>query len=439
MSFKKHNFRRPPYKNHKKGLIDMKKRLTTKILCVLFSLTMILSAAVILPSAEDHKQSTLSTTINDSLVTHWDFEGEDYFTDHAVAPSKKTEQLGIFEGSTEGAISVANGVLSITPDDKTSLWMGDLATTFEGFNLGNATTYYARIKLDAKNTNFVHIMQMEGLFRFYVGNDQKLAVQIYADSIGTAKTVAMTNALPIGEFVDVALSFTKPDTTGTTWKVSLYCTTSDGSFYTQQDVAVSSWKLGNGRGTNTNNKYGLYVGNNRVKRNPGTTVHIDDIRVYSTSMSLAQFKQIPRLHANAPVVVGCQNTTNLTSNYDVRFLATLKHLNYTEAGFKVVMNYTDRDGNPVEKIAEKICKNAYLSLTADDATTPDIDVITAEALGGAFVIALTVQDVPCDLNDVDDKITFTVTAYGKDANGTYTSIPVVFTYEGGVYKTAATA
>lgn len=418
----------------------MKKRPTTKILCVLFSFVMLLSAAVILPSAENHPQSSLSSTINDYLVTHWDFEGEDYFTDHAAAPvSKKTEQLSIYEGSTPGAISVADGVLSITPDKSTSLWMGDLANNFEGFNLNNATTYYARMKLDAKNTNFVHILQIEGLFRFYVNNSQQLTIQIYADSIGTAKAVSMTKALPLGEFVDVAVSFSKPDTTKTTWKVTLYCTTSEGSFHTQQEVEVSSWKLGNGRGTNTNNQYGLYVGNNRVKGIPGTTLHIDDIRVYSTSMSKAQFTQIPRLDANAPVVVGCQNTTAQAANYDVRFLATLKHLNYTEAGFTIVMKYTDQDGNPVERTAEKICKNAYVSLTADDASTPDIDTITAEKLGGAFVIALTVQDIPCDLNATDDKITFTVTAYGKDANGTHTSIPVVFTYEGGNYKSAATA
>lgn len=109
----------------------------------------------------------------------------------------------------------------------------------------------------------------------------------------------------------------------------------------------------------------------------------------------------------------------------VRIVAVIDSLDFSEVGFKIAAKYTDADG--VEHVGQNTLDKS--SNTVYTAITAAGDTVTAEELGGKYIVAIVVNDVP-----IGDGITvtFDVTPYTV-AKGV-TKNPV--TYEGYDYGEA---
>ncbi len=99
----------------------------------------------------------------------------------------------------------------------------------------------------------------------------------------------------------------------------------------------------------------------------------------------------------APVYEGVQEGT-VDDVFSVRFVATVKNLNYSEVGFKI----TAMDG---AKSWTKSTNTVYSKLIGN--TDTGIVEYTKENLSGEYIYALTIQGVP-----TEGTVTFNVTTYG---------------------------
>lgn len=134
--------------------------------------------------------------------------------------------------------------------------------------------------------------------------------------------------------------------------------------------------------------------------------------------------------AATPCFAGVQDGAVQNGIFSVRFVGMLQDtLRYGEVGFKVSVN-----GGSVKTIS---CKNVYLKLLATD--NGEQTEMTAAELGGSYIFALSVADIPAA-----GTVTFTVTTYATDqttsANRrTYNGTTYTVTYVDGVFNSISTA
>lgn len=102
-----------------------------------------------------------------------------------------------------------------------------------------------------------------------------------------------------------------------------------------------------------------------------------------------------------PTYVGYQTSAVSEGKYSVRFVAFINYLdNVASVGFIIRAQYT-KDAAPVDKTVTQYCSYVYTSILA--AGVP----VTAESLGGNYVYALHIDNIPENVGE----ITFTVTPY----------------------------
>ena len=89
----------------------------------------------------------------------------------------------------------------------------------------------------------------------------------------------------------------------------------------------------------------------------------------------------------------------------MRLLGAIHSLKAEEAGFEIRANYVDREGHVVDKNITKACSSVYHSVAASEDGA--CEAKTAADLGGTYIIAVSVDDIPTDTCQID----FFVRAY----------------------------
>jgi hypothetical protein len=136
---------------------------------------------------------------------------------------------------------------------------------------------------------------------------------------------------------------------------------------------------------------------------PGTTgatnvFYIDNIRYENTTGKLD--------------VVGVQSTAVANDKYSVRFIGTVNSTHaYDKLGFEVVASYTEGGVAKTKTFKLDTCQ-VYTSILASGAGNAPY-VVSASQLGGEYLIALNITDIPSDLGE----ISFTVKAFGYYNDG----------------------
>ena len=134
------------------------------------------------------------------------------------------------------------------------------------------------------------------------------------------------------------------------------------------------------------------------------------------AISIVKFETIPA--PVAPVYEGVQEGM-VDDVFSVRFVGTVKDLNYSEIGFKI----TAMDG---AKSWTKSTNTVYSKLIGN--TDTGIVEYTKENLSGEYIYALTIQGVP-----TEGTVTFNVTAYGIVDGVEVVGTTYAVTYTDGVY------
>ena len=98
-------------------------------------------------------------------------------------------------------------------------------------------------------------------------------------------------------------------------------------------------------------------------------------------------------------LVGMQYTAIADNKQNVRFISTIHSLKGSAVGFEITAKYLD-NGVLTEQNWDKNCTYVY---TAIKATTPSgtVEDITANELGGTYLFALSVDEVPTSIGQID--------------------------------------
>ena len=90
---------------------------------------------------------------------------------------------------------------------------------------------------------------------------------------------------------------------------------------------------------------------------------------------------------------------NAEGNISMRLLGAIHTLKADEAGFEMRANYVDREGHVIDRNMVKTCSTVYHSVAASDDGA--CEAKTAAELGGTYVIAVSVDDIPVDTCQID--------------------------------------
>lgn len=115
------------------------------------------------------------------------------------------------------------------------------------------------------------------------------------------------------------------------------------------------------------------------------------------------------------------------NQFNVRFIATVDALGYEKVGFEIVAYYSE-GGTQQTKTYNVNCTHVYNKLIGNTAT--GISEYTADELGGKFLMALSIKNIPANIGS----IVFEVTPYYESGAVSYYGTTYVVTYENGIYQ-----
>ena len=109
---------------------------------------------------------------------------------------------------------------------------------------------------------------------------------------------------------------------------------------------------------------------------------------------------------NGTEVVGMQYTESDGSTQSIRFLASLHSLDFSKAGFKIEAKYMETDSETQESVLKTKTWDVtsdivYTAIEAEDDATGTVETVTANELGGTYLIAIAINDVPTTIGQID--------------------------------------
>ena len=114
---------------------------------------------------------------------------------------------------------------------------------------------------------------------------------------------------------------------------------------------------------------------------------------------------------------GAQNTQAKAGVQDIRFVSTVDTLNCSEIGYYITITAPGMETMRIKQALHTV----YGEITGSCGN------YTAKQLGGGYIVAFTIKNVPTDLG----QITFEVTPYCIDGYGTHYDVAGTFVYENG--------
>ena len=158
-----------------------------------------------------------------------------------------------------------------------------------------------------------------------------------------------------------------------------------------------------------------------------TSVNVDEFRVYGSAylpdgydtIGGAPFagdagtEPLPVLSVyTAPRFAATQEMApDANQRQSIRFIGVLDSLDYQAVGYEMTVTYT-ADGKRVTKSLRHTMKTVYTELLAG--TEGGIVSVKAEAMGGRYLLALSVKNIPTDAGET----VFTVTPFAVAMDGT---------------------
>ena len=263
-----------------------------KLLSILLTLTMVMGALVVVPFTAS------AETLDDHLITHWNFAGDDPWADKATNGNNPDTMIpygGSYASNGTAYIpeyTSQNGANSYIFADNSN----DLMRTTED------RTIYVKFKSskgdfanDGKDSNWVEIAGQNGAIRVGIAhNDNKLFVSTNVTSTGEnwAQTAGMTT-FTADTWTTVAISYDKDISTG---KIKiLTCFKTDGGDWitgsvTQTDT-TQTWVQDD---LNTDVLYSLIFGRRYTSLGSPWSGNLtyDDIRIYDKALTADEVKSI---------------------------------------------------------------------------------------------------------------------------------------------------
>lgn len=355
-------------------------------------------------------------SLDDNLVIHYDFKGdtlEEALTDKSVNGNVK-DNLGVKSGATDTVADICtwdkeNGTIT---NDKLQGRSVQAANSEDIRCLATKNaTIFMRFKVqqfDGTNNTYLFNMRANwgngsGLSLYVSDNSRAIFANCYWNASSGVKNYFFTpNYLVQDEdvYVNVALTIEPVDDQTFASVTAYYCFA--------EPTGTEDWIKGDSRNINVNNNgtanSPLSFFAMPAEQAGGGIVTFDDFRLYNKTLTPDEISSIfvsdtfDTIHT-----VGFQKKAGTVANTtDVRLLAITDYLEADAVGFKVEASY--KDGGVLKTMSTPKfyeSNKVYKSVMAMGSP------VSAESLGGKYIVALVILGIPDSYTDV----TFTVTPY----------------------------
>ena len=148
-------------------------------------------------------------------------------------------------------------------------------------------------------------------------------------------------------------------------------------------------------------------------------IMIDNIQIYTSDKPLSD-AALGITHTGAQFAGVQDSGIGADGETNIRFIATVDSLNYRNVGFDIVAKYTE---NNIEKTKTEKLNSRYVFDSILAHTDAGIETYSAADLGGNYLYALTLHDVPANIGDVVFEIsTYSVAVDGNETVHSVTRI-----------------
>lgn len=348
--------------------------------------------------------------LTDSLVVAYDFEGTTAQTQlQDKAPNGTADNLQI-----KGTVAIENGVATAGPAHGT-----DYLTAPKSADLTGITEYTVYVKLKASGTypdNFADFINIPGFMRAFVnGEGQDGGYTVQARHNGGASWCWKNGSYTFPEETYRYVAYTaKLDAANQKVELVSYYS-EDGTVYSSASVVYDETKTAFSPTSSIN------LAQNTQN---GMTYSFDDVLIFNRALSADEVSALSELKVSDDRVgyAGCQESEAADHRFDVRFIGVIDSLTYDEVGFEIVVK---ADG--VNQTIRKACTAVYDSVTGLGETK------TAAELGGAYIFALGIRNLPVWSGDTE----FEVTPYYIVDGNTVSCSTVEVVYANGNFVSSA--
>lgn len=372
--------------------------------------------------------------INENLVAHWDFEGtsEEALLDKAPSGAKK-DNLTV-KGEK---VTVSDGIAYIPNDAGNHL----TASYSEDLTHLTGMTVYLKVKCSGTNTAYADMLVYTSNYRIYkrASSESSEGAIIETKSISTGSFgITSRSELRPAEnqwfYIAVTMQVDKASKTG---NCTIYSSTDGINYFatSTNKTNLTDTNLTNMETAINNTNAILSLGKDTSGNDRLVSYWFDDVRVYDKVLSEDEIKSVSGETPlnNIPVFAGTQETlVGADGTQSIRFIGTIDSLEYSRVGFRISVTYSP-SSEEVTKSVDRSCSNVYYSLTASD-TDGNISQITATELGGTYIFALSVTQVPCNVGTM----TFNVVPYAVSTDGitVYEGSAATVIYSDGIWQSS---
>ncbi len=251
--------------------------------------------------------------IEDNLVTHWDFAGENPLADKATA-GKVSDTLTL-HGNDEAAVTIDNGKAVIPSAGAAYLYAAASQDLLASAEMKERTVFMA-YSFDGTPSAFVELISQNGGGRIIIDHsDMQFKGSISApDSIGTDVLWPVQQKVAANQTIWMAITMKLEDGKYT---ITSYLSTDEGATWTAKAPYTANAQKTWGTLVATKKQTALTLGKNITLVNAldpqanvelpavgggggGVTLTIDDVRIYNKVLSEAEVKTIKVTNPTAP-------------------------------------------------------------------------------------------------------------------------------------------
>lgn len=360
----------------------------------------------------------------DNLVAYWDFESSKPLNDKGTG-STEANTL-----TAQGNATYANGVATIGTTASDFFQINSQTGKDVGQSQALTLGFKVNLTYESTTANTFLISKTNGFSVFATTTSDKTGYELF-----WANDALHTNAIcKYDIFGDTVLSYgqeyyifivveAKVVTAGTPVNDITGYYSTDGQTFTAAETlenTTHAYVTGANRVCEDGyvfgsyaNKANFYLGSSKK----GASIKFDDVWYFNTAVSADSLSTIAlhRMHgagntaADAPAYRGCQVSAVASGKFSTRFVGTVDSTAYAEVGFEItVTNYNGASGQM--KVYDT--NTVYSSIVGSTEVGGSV-TYTAEDLGGTYIFALSVNNIP-----TDKAVEFLITPYYIAVGGT---------------------
>lgn len=352
-----------------------------KKIALLLCFVLLLSSVLPLCVAAEDTGVAASASPDSNLIRHYNFLD-------VVSGTRPKDVTEASNTNTKYSLYATSSVTTGNGVGKVSSTAGSYYSCGDKDDLTglSAMTVFLAFKPEGTPTgSFAYVLQMNGLLNAFI-DVNGLGVRT-SDSKMFNDT---RHSLTMGKYVFLAISLDFSDSS----KIvsNLYVSVDSGKTYTLYSKEISDSTSAPSKITN------MFLGKSSASAKGILDFTFDDFRIYNKALTQAEVESI-QLDATPTIVpknISSQERINTAEKkFDIRFCAVIDSLKYESVGFEIVAK--DSEGTVLQTFSHS-CTSVYESVMALGSP------VTAESLGGKYLIAFAIRDIPESAGDVTFEI-----------------------------------